>query len=168
MQQHILNRRVLLGYLRRRARQNVLLVMTSGLLAFAVVFVGTFRDSAERAVDDSLRADLGHRAFAVQTGDPHAAAVLHGLPYAAPVQDRMGEVLTGNLSASILARTTTDPLLRLGVVVDGRRPRVAGEILISHAVARALRIAIGDAIRLRLDGVSSSSTVVGYTTCISA
>jgi hypothetical protein len=162
MERRFLDRRVLVGYVRRRGRQNAILLVVSGLLAFAVVFAGAFRDSAERAAADSLRADLGHRAFVIQTGEPHAAAVLEHLPEAAPVEDRVGDLLAGDLSASVLARTTTDSSLKLGIVVAGRRPTTAGEVLISQPLATALGVSIGDEVQLRLDGERSAGMVVGY------
>ena len=146
--------------LHRRAQ--VAVVLTLGMLfAAAVVGLASARDSAEQAIADSLRADMGHRSFALQTGNADAIAAVNGLSDAAPVQDEQGDVSVGDQSVPVLVRATTDPSLRLGVLVQGEWPHQPGDVVVSESVTTALNIGPGDSVRLRAGPIHTRARVVG-------
>lgn len=141
-----MTRRALWSQLRRRPATTAIVFLLGLLLAVGVIGPATVRLSAERAVGDSLRADLGGRTYALQTGDPDVAAVMATVRGASPVLDDVGAVSDGarrfRVSASL--RLTDDPDLRLGVLTKGIRPSRPGEALLSEAAAEAVGLGIGD------------------------
>lgn len=81
------------------------------------------RDSARVAIEDSIRADLGHQTFATQTGNPAAVKVLAGDEGLSRVADEQGYVETAGLRIPALIRTFQQRRLALGVLLEGRRPK---------------------------------------------
>ncbi|MGY4645622.1 hypothetical protein [Cellulomonas sp. URHB0016] len=149
------------AFVRRRIAQTSTLALLGFVLAALVVGLAAVHDSAQRAVLDSVRADLGGRAYALQTGRAEVTETVRALPGAAPVQDGSGTVSAGPLAGPVLVRTTSDPSLALGVLTAGARPRVAGEALLSRRTAAALGVGIGDTIGVQVDDDRSDVTVVG-------
>lgn len=137
------------AFVRHRVAQLAVLTLLGFMLGGTVVGLAVARSSAERAIQDSVRADIGGNRYALQTGDPAASKTISTVPDAMPVQDQTGDVLAGDLSAPVLVRAYTTSALELGVVTRGTRPRHAGELLLSESTAQALSIAIGDTVRVR-------------------
>lgn len=150
-----------IGFARRHKNAIVLLLVLAGAMAGVVVGLATIRDSAQRSITDSLRADLGQKQFALQTSDPKAMSILGSLQDASPVRDDVGDVSVGDLSAPVLTRTTTDKDLQLGVVTTGSSPDQTGEIALTASTASALGVGVGDNLVVTLDGESSTGRVVG-------
>lgn len=147
--------------LRRRAHVGVFMLLGS-LLAGSVVALATVRDSAEDAILDSVRADLGHRSYAFQTGHPEAIRAVTDVPDASPVEDETGDVASGDLSTAVLVRQTTDASLHMGVLVLGSWPDQPGEAVISQDVAASLNISLGQPVEIRAGGIRTSPQVVGF------
>jgi transcription elongation GreA/GreB family factor len=154
--------RLVVAYARHRAAQVLVFALLGFLLAAAVVGPAAIRDSAEVAAAESLRAELGQRTFALQTSDPEVIDHLGRMPEVGPVQDDLGEVTTGEASAPVAVRTTTDAHLRLGVLTRGEHPDEPGELSISEPVAEALGAAIGDTVSVRAGDGETAGLVVGY------
>jgi hypothetical protein len=153
---------LVVAYARHRGAQVVVFALLGFLVAAAVVGPTAVRASAAAAAAESLRAELGQRTFALQTSDPEVINHLGRLPEVGPVQDDLGEVATGEASAPVAVRTTTDAHLRLGVLTRGEHPDEPGELLISEPVAEALGAAIGDTVSVRADDGETPGLVVGY------
>lgn len=162
MSSRVSGTRFVVAYARHHAAQVLVFALLGFLLAAAVVGPAAIRDSAEAAAAESLRAELGQRTFALQTSDPEVIDHLGGLPEAGPVQDGVGEVTSGEASAPVAVRTTTDPQLRLGVLSRGEHPDEPGELSISEPVAEALGAAIGDTVSVRSGDGESAGLIVGY------
>lgn len=154
--------RFVAAYARHRAAQVLVFALLGLLLSSTVVGSAAVRASAAAAAAESVRAELGQRAFALQTSDPEVIDHLGRLPEVGSVQDDLGEVTAGEKSAPVAVRTTTDPLLQLGVLSRGERPDEPGELLISEPVARALGTAIGDTVSVRASDGESTGLVVGF------
>lgn len=149
------------AHVRHRAAQLGVLAALGFVVAAAVVGPVAVRDSAAVAGSESSRAELGQRTFALQTSDAQVIDQLARMPEAAPVQDDMGEVRTDASSARVAVRSTTDPLLELGILSGGERPGEAGELAISAEVASALDVAIGDTVSVLVNDEASAGRVVG-------
>lgn len=154
--------RLVVAYVRHRGVQVLVFALLGFLLAAAVVGPATVRASAAAAAAESLRAELSQRMFALQTNNPEVIDHLDGLPEVGPVQDSVGEVASGDASAPVAVRTTTDPQLQLGVLSAGEHPDEPGELSISEPVAEALGVAIGDTVSVRSDDDEAAGLVVGY------
>lgn len=155
--------RLWMAYAGRRRAQTAVLLVLGLALSSAVVGLAATRDSAARAITDSLHADVGHRSYALQTGNPEVIEILQRLDQVSAVQDDQGDLLTAEgLASSVLIRTTSDPSLELGVLTAGDRPRREGDVLVSESLAGTLGIAIGDTVRLRAADGEQPGQVVGY------
>lgn len=152
---------LLTSFLRHRRGQAGVLLLLGMLLSGAVLSIAMVRDSAQAAIVQALRADLGGRAYVLQTGQPAAAQAL-ARTSASPVADDQGTVVAGDLAAPVLIRTTTDPALRLGVLVEGRRPHEPGEVMLSLTTARALNVRLGDEVSVNRSGQVQPGRVVGF------
>lgn len=150
------------GFIRHRLAQVMVLLLLGFVLGAAVIGVASVRSSAEKAISDSLRADLAGRSFALQTGNPEAIESLAGIPDAAPVQDEQGNLSSGDLTAPVLVRATTDPALHLGVLIGGEWPSRAGDVIVSETLATAFGISLGDSVGLRAGGIETTARVVGF------
>lgn len=155
--------RLVVAYARHRGVQLLVFALLGFLLAVAVVGPAAVGASASAAARESLRAELGQRMFALQTSDPEVIDHLGELPAVGPVQDDLGEIATGEASAPVAVRTTTDPQLRLGVLSGGEHPDEPGELSISEPVAKALGATIGDTVSVRSGDSETAGLVVGYT-----
>ncbi|MFI7331522.1 hypothetical protein [Micromonospora aurantiaca (nom. illeg.)] len=149
------------AFVRHRVTQVAVLTLLGFMLGGTVVGLAVAHSSAERAIQDSVRADIGGNRYALQTGDPAASKTISTFPDAMPVQDQTGDVLAGDLSAPVLVRAYTTSSLKLGVVTRGTRPQNAGELLLSESTAQALSIAIGDTVRVRAGDGQRPGRVVG-------
>jgi hypothetical protein len=160
-----MRRRIRWRQLRRRPGTTSTLFLLGGVLALGVVGLAAVRVSAERAVGDSLRADLGGRTYALQTGDPTVAAVLAGIDGASPVADDAGAVSdpARRLRIDAALRFTDDPALALGVLVHGARPARPGEALFSESTAEALELRIGGRATVYASRGELDVTVTGLT-----
>lgn len=155
---------LLLSFAGHRRAQMALLVLLGALLALAPVSLASVRISALAAIEDSVRADLGHRSYALHSATPEVLELLAELPDAAPVKDLVGTLATRDLTAPVLVRWTTDPGLELGVLVEGARPVASGDVLVSSTVARALDLRPGSTVDLTPDGEPAvHGTVTGIT-----
>lgn len=152
---------IALSFIRHRGAQAVVLLLMGCTLAVSVLSLAAVRDTAHQAIEDSLRADLGQRAYALQTGNPQAIAVLRQLQWASPVQDTNGDVTFGGLSDSVTIRATTDSSLNLGILTEGTRPQRAGEAMLTQSTAKALGIKLGDEISVNASRPEERSRVVG-------
>ena len=153
---------LLVAFLRRRAPQASVLVLLGAVLGASVIGLGVVRGSAEQAILDSVRADLGHQSYALQTGDPDAIKVLRTVKGITPVQDQMGDVITDGLAMPLLVRATTGSSLKLGIVTRGERPDQVGEVLLSEPAAESMGISIGDTVEVRTGDVERPGRVVGF------
>ncbi len=135
--------------------------LMGGLLFASVLGLGVVRDSSLKAIEDSVRADLGQRRYALQASDPAVQRILAAVPEAAPVTDDSAEVRAGVLSSAALVRSTSAADLSLGLVAAGRRPQADGEILLTRPIAQALDIGLGSHVVVVVDGRESPATVVG-------
>ncbi|MEH0973605.1 hypothetical protein V6U77_20995 [Micromonospora sp. CPCC 205546] len=149
------------AFVRHRMAQVAVLTLLGFMLGGTVIGLAVARSSAEQAIQDSVRADIGGNRYALQTGDSAASKAIATVPDAMPVQDQTGDVLAGDLSAPVLVRAYTKPSLQLGIVIRGTRPRDAGELLLSESTAQALGIAIGDTVRVRTGDGQRPGRVVG-------
>ncbi|HEX5205500.1 MAG TPA: hypothetical protein VFW27_36700 [Actinoplanes sp.] len=138
------------------------LLLLGILLGGSLTSLAVVLSSAEKAIVDSARADVGHASYALQTGNPDATEALRSVAGAKPLQDENGDVVADGLSASVLVRTITDPSLRLGVVTKGTWPSRPGEVVLSQTTAEALGIAIGDTIQVRTGDRERPGRVVGW------
>jgi hypothetical protein len=154
--------RLILRFIRHRAAQVSVLALLGFLLGLTVIGLAAARSSAQQAILDSAKADLGQQQYALQTGDPAVNKILPNVAGAAmPLQDQSGDIIAGGLSAPVLVRATTASSLRLGVIVRGDRPRRAGEITLSEPTAQSLGITIGDAVQVRTGDGEVAARVVG-------
>ncbi len=149
-------------HVRRRGLDSVALLVVAVVLGAALTSLATIRDSAAGAVADSVRADMGHRQFAFQTGDPEVASMVGRMKGATAVADDNGDLTANGLTISVRVRTTTDPGLKLGQLTAGDRPRTAGQALASEVAARSLGVTIGDLVRLRTSSGTSTVTISGF------
>lgn len=108
---------------RYRSIPLALLAVLGFSMAGCVVGASQIRDSARVAIEDSIRADLGHQTFATQTGNPAAVKVLAGDEGLSRVADEQGYVETAGLRTPALIRTFQQRRLALGVLLEGRRPK---------------------------------------------
>ncbi|MEU4387710.1 hypothetical protein [Promicromonospora sp. NPDC023805] len=154
--------RLVVAYARHRVAQVLVLTLLGVLLATAVVGPAAVRASAAAAAAESLRAELGQRTYVLQTSDAEVIDNLSGLPAVGSVQDDVGEVATGEASAPVAVRTTTDARLQLGVLSRGEHPDAPGELSMSEAVAAALGAAIGETVSVRVGDGETTGLVVGY------
>ncbi|MDQ7906068.1 hypothetical protein RB614_16265 [Phytohabitans sp. ZYX-F-186] len=152
-----------MAFLRHAVAQVSALALMGFVLAGSVVGLATVRDSAQQAILDSVRADLGQRSYALQTGDPAASRAVSTVDGPTPVQDQMGDVMVDGLSVPVLVRSTTSASLKLGVVTRGAWPERVGEVILSESTARSLGIALGDTVSIRADGGETPGRVVGLT-----
>ncbi len=151
------------AFARRRLASTFALVLLGALLAGTVIGLATVRDSAARAIEDSLRADLGGRTHVLETSDPKLIELLRKADGVSPVVDDLGNLTTDDgLAATVMLRTTTDPALELGVLTEGARPANPGELLLSESVARSLGIQIGESITMESAEGQKSVKVTGY------
>lgn len=152
-----------LAFVRQQRAQVAVLLLMGASLAVSVIGLAAVRDSAQQAVVDSLRADVAHRSWVLQSSDPAAAAALTRMDGVAPVEDDQGEIAStsGELSAAALIRSTTEPGLELGVLTQGRRPTDVGDVLVSETTADALGLQISDPVRVTVDGRPTEGRVVG-------
>lgn len=157
-------RTVLVSFARYRRAQLAVLMLLGALLAIAPVSLASVRSSALAAIEDSLRADLGHRGYALHTSTPEVLDILARAPGAAPVKDAVGTVGTSELAAPALVRVTTADDLHLGVVVEGQRPSRPGDVLVTSSIARALDLGPGSTAELSIDGApAAAARVTGVT-----
>jgi len=147
----------------RRWSHTTTLLLIAAVTAGLLVGLTSVRDSSVGALDDSIRADLGGRTYALQTGNREVVATLNGMAHASPVADDNGSITAHGLTSTATVRTTTDPSLELGVLVAGERPKAAGEALLAQAVAESLGIDVGDSVSLATGAGSSTVTVTGLT-----
>jgi len=154
--------RLIWRLVRYRWQQATVLLLLGIVLGAAVVGVSMVRTAAADAIKESVWADQGHRAFAVQAGQGvghgSIAALLAATPGMDQVSDLRGAVLHGSRRTGALIRTVANARLELGVLVAGRAPLHAGEATVSRGVARDLGTSIDD--RLELDPPQQSSTAV--------
>ena len=110
-----MRRRAAWQHLRRNLGTTAILFFLGVCLAVAVTAVSATRLSAEHAISDSLRADLGGRAYTVQSGDPAVAAALRSVDAAALVADDSGAVsnATQGLRLGVTLRLIEDPQVHL-------------------------------------------------------
>jgi hypothetical protein len=155
--------RLILQFIRHRAAQVSVLGLLGFLLGVTVIGLAAARSSAEQAILDSARADLGQQQYALQTGDPDVNKILPGVARdAMPLQDQSGDLIVGDLSAPVLVRATTAPSLRLGVLVRGGWPRRSGEIVLSEPTAQSLGVKIGEAVQVHTGDGDVPVRVVGF------
>jgi hypothetical protein len=131
------------------------------VLGATVIGLAVARSSAQEAILDSVRADLGQKSYALQTGSPAAVEALRAMKGVSPVQDQTGDVLADGLSAPVLVRTTTSSSLDLGIVTRGTQPGRVGDVLLSEVTAESLGIELGDTVQVRTGGVETPGRVVG-------
>lgn len=149
---------------RFRLKQLTLLAVLGFVMAVFVVGSSEVRDSAQSAIEDSIRADQGQRAYATQTGNPAAVKVLARNENFAPVADEQADVEAGGLRAPVLIRTSQQPTLTLGVLSQGRHPSADGDATLSTATAQTLEVALGDSLDAVFDdGREIRARVVGIT-----
>lgn len=153
--------RLTVAFLRRRIAQASVLVLLGFVLSATVVGLAVVRSSAQQAILDSVRADLGQKAYALQTGDPEAIEALGNMSGVTPVQDQQGDLIAGGLSRPVLVRATTSSSLELGILTRGTRPQHVGEVLVSESTAQSLGVAIGDTVQVRAGDVDTPGQVVG-------
>ena len=160
-----MRRRAAWQHLRRNLGTTAILFFLGVCLAVAVTAVSATRLSAEHAISDSLRADLGGRAYTVQSGDPAVAAALRSVDAAALVADDSGAVsnATQGLRLGVTLRLIEDPQVHLGVLVSGQWPRQSGEALLSDAAARAIGLQLGDRAIVSTSGGDLDVTITGLT-----
>lgn len=138
-----------------------LLILLGAALAASVVGFRSIERSSSAAIEESVRADFGLRAYALQSSDPSVAQLMASRSDAAPVTDDPGTLTASGLTTDVLVRSTTDPALQLGVLAGGRRPAAAGEALVSRLVAESLQIDIGDHVTLSGDAGGGPLLVTG-------
>jgi hypothetical protein len=159
---HVDGLRLCLAFLRHRASQMGVLLLLGILLGGSLIGLATVLSSAEKAIVDSARADVGNASYALQTGNPDATKALRSAEGAQPLQDESGDVVAGGLSVPVLVRTIADPSLRLGFVTKGARPSRPGEVVLSQTTAEALGITIGDTVQVRTGDSRRPGRVVGF------
>jgi hypothetical protein len=138
------------------------LLLLGILLGGSLTGLAAVLSSAEKAIVDSARADVGNASYTLQTGNPDATRALRSAKGAKPLQDESGDVVAGGLSVPVLVRTISDPSLRLGVVTKGTWPSRPGEVVLSQTTAEALGIAIGDTVQVRAGDSERPGRVVGF------
>lgn len=153
------------AYLRHIPGTAIVVFLLGLTLSFLVTATATVRDTAELAVEDSLRADLGGRAYAVQSGDPAVAEALRSVHDAGLVVDDLGAVTTPDLRLRVAAtvRVIQDPRLHLGVLVSGGWPKGAGDAVVSEALADALGLDVGERAFLASSRGPTEITITGLT-----
>lgn len=143
-------------------RNHVLAVaLIAAALGVVVTSTETVGASADRAIEDSLRADLGGRAFALQTTDEDVIRLLQDRTDTGGVLDDHGDLTTSEAATSVMVRTVTDSQLALGVLSEGQRPTEVGDLLVSRATAQALALSVGDPVSLVIGGARSNGRVSG-------
>ncbi len=162
MSPRVTGARLAVAFARHRMAQILVLLLLGFLLGGTVIGLAVARSSAEQAILDSVRADLGQKAYALQTADADANKALPNAAGAMPLQDQMGDVTAGGLSLPVLVRSTNDASLDLGILVRGTRPEHAGDVLLSELTAVSLGIALGDTVQVRADDVEAPGRVVGF------
>ncbi|TDD62481.1 hypothetical protein E1263_03315 [Kribbella antibiotica] len=150
------------AFVRHRQSQTFTLFLLGFVLASMTLGLAAVRSSAEHAIVDSLRADLGGRAYALQTGNPAAITTLRGLSDVFGVQDEQGQLTADGLTGPVVVRAIGQPSLELGLLTDGTQPRQVGDVLLSELTAKSLSIALGDPVRIRAGDLATEGRVVGF------
>lgn len=148
-------------FVAHRLNHVLAIALIAAALGAIVTSTEIVRASADRAIDDSLRADLGGRAFALQTTDEDVIRLLQDRTDTSGVVDDQGDLATTEVATSVMVRTTTDPQLPLGILAQGRRPTEVGDVLVSRAAAQALTVTVGDPVSLVIGGERTNGRVTG-------
>lgn len=152
--------RLFFGYVRHARSTALVVVMLGAVFGGTVAGLTMVRDSAEGALRDAIAADVGGAPFALQTGNPAAARSLRRVAGVRTLQDTEGTISSGDLSADASLRLVRDPAVPLGVIVEGRRPRAAGEMVLAQALAVNLDVHIGD--RVSVDAQDAAGPIDGF------
>lgn len=153
--------RLSLHFVRHRWDHALLLAALAALLGALVVGTASVRDSARSAIEESLRADLGGRTYALQSTDPTLAAELDNDTSAAPVLDELAEITHAGRAAPVVLRTTDDPTMHLGLLDSGERPGQPGQAMVGWRLASDLGVEVGETVTIVDAGGSEDIAVVG-------
>lgn len=153
--------RLTVAFVRHRVAQVSILSVLGFALGASVVGLAVVKSSAQDAILDSVRADLGQRSYVLQTGDPAAYQALRMINGVSPIQDQIGDIVADGLSAPVLVRTTTSTALELGIIVRGARPSRVGDVVLSEVTAESMGVIVGDHVQVRAGDATVDGRVVG-------